>query len=130
MKSEIAIVWLLILLASLKKRTMTLAQVRALAKATGFPDPDLAAAVAMAESGCNPMAVGDQGNSIGLWQVNLPAHPEYGELALMDPQYNARAAFAISSHGTNWQPWTTFKNGAYKKWMPKPAAPLPAVPGV
>jgi hypothetical protein len=117
--------WLLILLASLNKRKMTLAQVRALAKSAGFPDPDLAAAVAMAESGCNPMAVGDNGNSIGLWQINLPAHPEYGELALMDPQYNAKAAFAVSSHGTNWNPWTMYRNGGYKKYMPKPAVATP-----
>ncbi len=127
MKAE-TIVWILLLLAMLKKRVMTLAQVRAVAKSIGFPDPDLAAAVAMAESGCNPMAVGDQGHSIGLWQINIPAHPEYGELALFDPQYNAKAAFAISSHGTNWHPWTTFRNGAYLKYMPKPATATATTP--
>lgn len=108
---------------------LSLEQLRELAIAHGFPDADTAAAVAMAESGGDPNAHGDKtlGNSLGLWQVNLRAHPEYqgddptgdlGTNALFDPDANADAALAISSHGTNWRPWSTFNSGAYRKWMP------------
>jgi hypothetical protein len=95
---------------------MSLAALTALARSVGFPDPALAAAVAMAESGGVPDIRGDNGDSYGLWQVNLPAHPEYkaNPSALLDAATNARAALAISAQGTNWQPWTTFRTGAYK----------------
>ncbi len=119
--------WIFVGLLLLARKTrLSLAQLRDLARANGFPNPDLAAAVAMAESGGYAMAVGDVtlGFSIGLWQINLRAHPEYAATSLYDPTANARAAFKISNHGTNWKPWTTFNNGAYKKFMPsKPATP-------
>lgn len=101
---------------------LSLAQLQALAASVGFPNPALAAAVAMAESGGNPDAYGDAdyGGSIGLWQVNLPAHPDYSEQDLYDPTYNAKAALAISSNGKNWNPWTTYRTGAYKKWYAGP----------
>jgi hypothetical protein len=97
---------------------LTLDQIRAVAAQVGFPDPALAAAVAMAESGGYTNAVGDVdlGKSIGLWQINLPSHPQYDPQALLDPTYNARAALAISSGGTDWSPWTTFRSGAYKTY--------------
>ncbi len=118
------LVWLLVLIAFLQKHKLTLPQLRELARAAGFPNPDLAAAVAMAESAGNSMAVGDvtRGFSIGLWQINLRAHPEYNAVSLYDPNNNAQAAMKISSGGTNWKPWTTFNTGAYKKYLPKPAA--------
>lgn len=95
---------------------MTLAQLRALAASIGFLDPDLAAAVAMAESGGNAGAVGDEGTSFGLWQIHTPAHPEYDANLLLEADYNARAAYAISSGGTVWQPWSTYNSGAYLKF--------------
>ena len=123
MKSGEAIVWLLLLLGLVKKRVMTFAEVRALAKSVGFPDPDLATAIAMAESGLNPFAKPKTSEqSFGLWQINIPAHPQYGELALFDPLYNAKAAFEVSRHGTDFTPWTMFKNGVYKKYLPTPPA--------
>lgn len=100
-----------------------------LAVAHGFPDPDTAAAVAMAESGGNPNARGDVtiGGSLGLWQVYLSAHQEYavapdpdgtlGTNALYDPDTNADAAFKISSGGTVWTPWSTYNSGAYKQYL-------------
>ncbi len=119
--------WIFVGLLLLARKTrLNLAQLRVLAAAHGFPNPDIAAAVAMAESGGYAMAVGDVtlGFSIGLWQINLRAHPEYAATSLYDPNANAIAAFKISNRGTNWKPWTTFNNGAYKKFMPaKPATP-------
>lgn len=117
---------------------LSLAMLRDLAARHGFPDPDKAAAVAMAESRGNPQArlvvTPDQAaaynashaagprhaqeRSFGLWQVNTLAHPQYDETKLLDPDYNADAALAISSHGTNWHPWATFSSGAYLAFMP------------
>lgn len=98
---------------------MNITQLQDLASSVGFPDPSLAAAVAMAESGGNPDVVGDLtlGRSVGLWQINLRAHPDYTEDDLKDPTTNAQAAFAISSGGTNWQPWTTYRTGAYLQYV-------------
>jgi lysozyme-like protein len=125
MKPGEALVFLLLLAFSApQKRMLTLGQLRALAVSVGFPNPDLAAAIAMAESGGNILALGDimLGHSYGLWQINARAHPEYDVAQLVDPTYNAKAALEISHRGTNWQPWTTFKSGAYKKYMPPGAS--------
>lgn len=107
---------------------MTLDELRAFARTLGFAQPDVAAAVAMAESGGNARALGDQGNSYGLWQINVPAHPEYDRGQLFDPTYNGGAALKISSGGTNWQPWTTYNTGAYLAFMPGGAPSPPAPP--
>ena len=109
--------------------TLTLDELNTLAESVGFPDPALAAAVAMAESRGNPQAtaiVTDPlpGNgperSFGLWQINTLAHPNYNEASLLDPTYNAHAAYQISSAGTNWTPWSTYTSGAYKKYYSPP----------
>jgi hypothetical protein len=120
--------------------TLTLAQLQQLAASVGFPDPALAAAVAMAESGGNPCAQGDPNigsagylctgpngtsKSMGLWQVDTDYNPSYDAASLLNPTYNAQAALAISSQGTNWNPWTTYRTGAYKPWY-KPYIPPPA----
>lgn len=107
----------------------TLQQLQALAARIGFPDPSLAAAVAMAESGGNPCAQGDpnvgvhscegpngQSTSFGLFQVNVPANPQFDPTNLLDGTTNARAALAISKGGTDWTPWTTYRTGAYRQW--------------
>jgi len=107
---------------------LTLAELNALALSVGFPDPALAAAVAMAESSGYPHAQGDPrgpflpvpngvSHSFGLWQVNLPAHPEFNAQDLLDATYNARAALLISQGGKVWTPWTTFRDGTYKQFM-------------
>lgn len=101
----------------------TVAQLYALAVSTGFADPVTAAAIAMAESGGNPDAVGDLVitpplGSIGLWQINAAAHPQYDPTSLHDPNTNAAAALTISSGGTNFQPWSTFTSGAYQQFVP------------
>ncbi len=111
---------------------MTVDELRALAREVGFAgiSADIAAAVAMAESGGDPFAQGDPhgtpgptpngtSTSFGLWQVHAPVHPQYDAAQLLtNVRYCARAAFEISSGGTNWQPWTTFRDGSYRKFMP------------
>jgi hypothetical protein len=79
----------------------------------------VAYAVACAESSKQPCVAGDNGDSIGLWQINVPSHSEYDPNQLTDPSYNANAAFQISSGGKNWKPWTTWNNGAYKQYIPE-----------
>lgn len=51
-------------------------------------DPALALSVAQIESGFNPSAVGDNGNSFGLFQIHRPSHPDYK--GGTDPEANAR----------------------------------------
>jgi hypothetical protein len=115
---------------------LTLEAIRTLAASVGFPDPDLAAAVAMAESQGDPCANGDPKNpsdcgqsytstSFGLWQIHVPAHRQYDPQLLKTPSYNAQAAFAVSLRGTDWRPWTQFTNGKYRQFY-TPAAPATA----
>jgi len=90
----------------------------------GFSGVDLvtAVAIAYAESAGDPNAVGDLdlGRSIGLWQINLRAHPEYTEEYLLNPQNNAFAAFQIyRDAGYSFHPWSTFKSGAYLSHVDK-----------
>jgi|SRR5271154_468376 len=96
-----------------------------LASQAGFQGSDIAtaAAIAQAESSGNPGAVGDlnitPGGSVGLWQVNLAAHPNYNASQLTDPLTNAQAAYAIYvAAGYSFKPWTTYKTGAYAKYLP------------
>jgi hypothetical protein len=87
------------------------------------------AAIAEAESGGNTAAVGDVGlvngtwgPSVGLTQVRtLKAQTGTGGVrdinTLTDPLGNLKAAFDISNHGTDWQPWSTYNSGAYKQYL-------------
>lgn len=43
--------------------------------------------------------------SFGLWQINVLAFPQFDEGLLLDPAYNAAAAYALSKGGTAWGPW-------------------------
>ncbi|MEV5796547.1 peptidoglycan-binding protein [Streptomyces collinus] len=112
---------------------MSLTALRALAKQAGFTGDDIkiAAAVAMAESKGDPSVIGDQGlvnhkwgPSIGLFQIRSLKHPGQFpppdmlriEGKLKDPLYNARTAKAIKE-AHNWNQWSTFVSGAYKKYM-------------
>lgn len=100
--------------------SLTLEELVALAQKHGFPDPQLAAAVAWAESRGNPNALHDTSQqtdfppgigperSIGLWQISTIANPRYASWALTDPDTNAQAAYEISNRGTNWRPWSTY----------------------
>ncbi|MEU1604145.1 transglycosylase SLT domain-containing protein [Micromonospora matsumotoense] len=98
------------------------------AYAAGFRNNPLvtAVAVAMAESSCNPSAVGSNGPTAGcpngsldrgLWQINNCYHPTVNDTCAYNAQCNANAAYSISSGGSNWQPWSTYNNGAYASYL-------------
>lgn len=103
---------------------MTPAEVAAAAASAGLSGSAqiTAVAIAGAESGYDPASVGDQGTSFGLWQIHLPAHPQYTAAQMVDPLANAAAMAEISSGGTNWHPWSTYNNGAYLAHMPEAQA--------
>lgn len=103
---------------------LTAGQIAGYAYAAGFRGTALrnAVAVALAESGGNPAAVGtnsDQWRSRdrGLWQINSHWHPEVSDAAAFNPATAAVAAYRISSHGTSWSAWSTWKNGAAQTQM-------------
>ena len=67
----------------------------------------MAAEVAMAESGGRQYALSPT-NDYGYWQINGSHGPAE---ATFNPYGNARAAVLISGDGTNWSPWTTWRDG-------------------
>jgi hypothetical protein len=79
------------------------------------------AAVAMAESGGDPKIqhVNDDGSiDNGVLQINNKAHPNISVEQADNPQAAFQAAYQISSSGMNFNPWTTYKTGAWKKYVP------------
>jgi hypothetical protein len=105
---------------------LTLAELRELARRAGFPNPVLAAAVAMAESSGYPHAthiVTEPApgflpeHSIGLWQINVLAWPAFDATRLLDPLYNAQAAKLMSESPRGWNHWPTYVNGKYLEYM-------------
>lgn len=78
------------------------------------------AAIAMAESGGNentpPNKNPDGSTDYGLWRINS-SHTQFDPTQLQnDPNYNAAAAVAVfKSQGLT--AWTTYTNGAYKKFL-------------
>jgi hypothetical protein len=102
---------------------------------------DVAAAIAQAESGgCQYALAGpvdirpvkactwtrtDGENSVGLWQINLRAHPTYSAPSIFGLLANAEAAVAISGGGTNFRPWTTYVSGAYRSFLTSGGTPTP-----
>lgn len=89
----------------------------ALAARHNFVDPRTAAAIALAESGGVPGALGDGRTSVGLWQIHLPSWPQFSHLDMLNPEKNADAASRISKRGTDWHHWSTYRSGAYKRWL-------------
>ncbi len=87
----------------------------------------IAAAIAQAESSgiptrYNPETAAKGGTPIGkgsygLWQIYLKMHPEFAGQNLYDPATNAAAMFSVSGGCQNWQPWSTYNNGAYRKYL-------------
>ncbi len=87
-------------------------------------------AVGMAESGGNPRAhngnAGTGDNSYGLYQINMlgamgpERRRQYGLSSnedLFDPMTNIKVMLKMSNNCTNWQPWSAYKNGSYKKFL-------------
>jgi hypothetical protein len=77
-----------------------------------------AVASAIGESGGNERARGDNGDSWGLWQINLPSHPEYrsNPEQLYDPRTNANAAYKIYvAAGRNFEPFHAWSHASGPK---------------
>lgn len=99
--------------------TLIPASIAQYAYGAGFRGEGLvrAVAVALAESGGRTDAVGVNSDSWrskdrGLWQINSHWHPEVSNAQAFNPSSAAAAAYRISNKGTNWSPWSTWKNGA------------------
>lgn len=102
----------------------TPAQIALWAKQAGFPDGEIATAVAvaLAESGGKLAAVSPVNSNgsrdYGLWQINSKAHPQ------LFNQYenwwaagnNARMAKAVWD-GAGWRAWTTYTSGRYRNFL-------------
>ena len=99
----------------------TLRDLRALARDVGFAKPKVAAAIAMAESSGDPLAVGrnrkPRSRDRGLFQINDRWHPEVSNRCAFVPRCNAKEALRISNGGRNWRQWSTWHNGAYKQFL-------------
>jgi hypothetical protein len=123
--------------------TLTASQIYTLLLEGGFP-PDrarLMTAIAQAESSRNPGAMGDLalqngtwGPSVGLFQIRtLKAETGTGsdrdiERLMNNPAEQVRAALKISGGGRNLRPWSTYTNGAYRKFLDEPLQAGAAVP--
>lgn len=91
----------------------------------------VALAVALAESGGKPGAVGHNTNGSsdwGLWQINDKAHPEMfseGDTRWADPVSNRDMAFKVwQQAGGKWTPWSTYTNGRYQMYMNRAATAI------
>jgi hypothetical protein len=109
-------------------------ELRALALDAGFSpsNADTAAAIALAESGGNPQAHNPvpPDDSYGLWQINMLSalgpqrRAQWGLRSnsdLFDPSINASAAFSVFRNSGSFRPWSTYLNGAYRKYLKKSA---------
>jgi len=70
------------------------------------------------ETSGDPRASGSY--DCGLWQVNNYWHGnKFAQYNWRDPFDNAEMAYLAWVEGKRtWNPWSTFKSGAYTKWMP------------
>ena len=107
-------------------------EIHRLARVAGFSsereEAVIATAVALAESGGNPLAHNDTppDDSYGLWQINM-----IGDLGpdrrrrlglsrdeeLFEPATNARAARLVFVDKGDFTPWTMFKNGGFQRHL-------------
>ncbi len=112
---------------------LTPAAIRAVASAAGFTDDPAAqdltisVAVALAESAGKTDAINTANTNgtrdYGLWQINSVHADLFKSAVWSDPAQNARMAFAVfKGAGYRWSPWSTFNNGAYKRFMGVAAA--------
>jgi hypothetical protein len=105
----------------------------------------IASAIAMAESGGTSTQIANipatTAYCLGLWQVNfynglgVKREKLYGITTvefLARPATQAFIAGKISTGGTNWTTWTTYRDGTYLKFMggtaPRTSTPAPPAP--
>lgn len=99
---------------------MSVGDMKASALRAGFTggDADKIAAISMAESGGDPYAANEKGeHSYGITQINADAHGPKALAARGDPDAAMRLAYEVSKGGTDFKPWTMFKNGQYQKYL-------------
>lgn len=98
--------------------------VAALAYRHGIPYGEplvMATAIAGAESGWQPnndnRAHPNRNGTydVGLWQINS-THPKW---LSYDPDTNAAGMAALSYGGKSWRAWSTYNNGAYRRYLPQ-----------
>lgn len=112
------------------------AQIAGWAKSAGFPDDQIATAVAvaLAESSGRIDAVGGPNYNgsydYGVWQINESAHPEkFQQWPDWWSVTNANMAFAVwSAAGRRWTPWSVYNSQAYLLYMPRGTAVADAPP--
>lgn len=105
---------------------LTPQEIAGYAKAAGFPQSELqtAVAVALAESGGNPGAV-NRANSngsvdYGLFQINTVHGSLLTQGDKFNPADNAKMAFTVWSRaGNKWTPWSVYKSGRYRAYIPQ-----------
>ena len=102
-------------------RSESMSQMVAQAQQAGFDSrtAPIIAAVAMAESGGRTGAVNpdDPGGSYGLTQINQGAHGPIARSARYNPQRAFQLAYWISKGGRDFSPWSTYKSGAYRRYL-------------
>ena len=89
---------------------MSAAQIAQVAYNAGWRGEELvtATAVALAESSGRYWIVNGIG-CVGLWQINVPVHPQYTTADMKVPAKNASAARAIyAGAGNKWTPWEAY----------------------
>jgi hypothetical protein len=68
----------------------------------------IATAVGLAESGGRYWVVNEIG-CVGLWQINVPVHPQWTTAAMKNPAANAAAAMTLyKGAGNHWSPWEAY----------------------
>lgn len=91
--------------------TLSQAQIAMVARSAGLPgDPEVWAAVAMAESSGNTTNRNPSSGAYGLWQIHpihRKAHPTWTEAWLSDPVNNAKAAKVIHRQ-QGWGAWEAY----------------------
>lgn len=111
--------------------TLSISQTLQLASQAGFTGKSLQTMVSICicESGLRTDAIGPVGE-VGIGQIYLVVHPTVSRTCAFDPLCNLRACYTISSGGTNFNPWTTFRNGCYLGHMSEVGAQMATVTGV
>lgn len=66
--------------------------IHALVIATFGPHASAALKIMQCESGGNPRAIGDNGNSRGLWQISKIYHPEVSDAQAFNPEWSTQWA--------------------------------------
>lgn len=108
---------------------LSLPQLQTILRQAGWPEAQIPvmASIALAESGGNPQSHNPKppDDSYGLWQINMlgrlgpERRAQFGidqNTDLYDPLTNARAAlFIYKKQGL--RAWSTYSNGAYKKFL-------------